>query len=109
MTERLAKCWSAYHIEDAPDPGAAGLPEADGGVDDLDGDERARDGTDAGAAKQPALGGQTDEAAGHRAQEQTSCMHAYFFSACRLINLQASTCRRINLCRKSISFSGVIA
>jgi hypothetical protein len=36
-------------------------------------------------------------------------MHAYFFSACRLINLQASTCRRINLCRKSISFSGVIA
>ena len=63
----------AYHVEDAPDPGAAGAPEADGGVDDLDGDERAGDGADARAAEQAALRGQADQAAGDRSQEQPSC------------------------------------
>ena len=74
----MFSAWSsgAYHIEDAPDPGAARLPQPDGGVDDLDGDERAGDGADAGAAEQAALRGQPDQAAGHRSQEQTSCMHA---------------------------------
>jgi hypothetical protein len=64
----------AYHVEDAPDPGSARLPEADGGVDDLDGDERAGDGADPGAAEQPALRRQPDQTAGHRSQEQPSCI-----------------------------------
>lgn len=63
-----------YHVEDAPDPGSARLPEADGGVDDLDGDERAGDGADPGAAEQPALRRQPDQTAGHRSQEQPSCI-----------------------------------
>jgi len=58
-----------YHVEDAPDPRAARLPEPDGGVDDLDGDERAGDGADSSAAEQPALGRQPDQTAGHRSQE----------------------------------------
>jgi hypothetical protein len=64
---------SAYHIQDAPDPGPAGLPDPDGGVDDLDGDERSGDGADARAAEEAALGGQADEPAGDGAQEQAGC------------------------------------
>jgi hypothetical protein len=45
----------AYHIEDALDPGAARLPKPDGGVNDLNGDERAGDGADPCVAKQPTL------------------------------------------------------
>lgn len=67
------RCVVAYDVEDAPDPGAAGAPEADGGVDDLDGDERAGDGTDAGAPEEAALRGEPDQPAGDGAQEQTSC------------------------------------
>jgi hypothetical protein len=76
---------SAYHIQDAPDPGPARAPHPDGGVDDLDGDERAGDGADPSAAEEAALGGQADEAAGDRAQEQTGCTlernQSYFLRA----------------------------
>ena len=84
----------AYHVEDAPDPGAPRLPEPDGGVDDLDGDERAGDGADPGAAEQPALRRQPDQTAGHRSQEQPSCMQCVF----QIISLQHQTCRDSKIC-----------
>jgi hypothetical protein len=68
-----AELSSAYHIQDAPDPGPAGLPDPDGGVDDLDGDEPSGDGADPRAAEEAALGGQADEPASDRAQEQAGC------------------------------------
>jgi hypothetical protein len=45
----------AYHVEDAPDPRAVCLLKPDEGVNDLNGDERAGDGADPCAAKQPTL------------------------------------------------------
>jgi hypothetical protein len=67
----------AYHIEDAPDPGAARLPKPDGGVNDLNGDECAGDGADPCATKQPTLRRQSDQTAGHCSKNSlVACIHA---------------------------------
>jgi hypothetical protein len=63
----------AYHVEDAPDPGPAGAPQADGGVHDLDRHQRAGDGANARAAEQAALGCEADQTAGDGSQEQPGC------------------------------------
>lgn len=79
-------CVRSYHIADAGDPGSAGSPDADGGVDDLDGDEGSGDGADAGAAEEAALGGQPDQPASHRSKKQSSCTHT---NTSMLINIHS--------------------
>lgn len=72
---REAMCVWAYHVDEAPDGGVAGVPEVARRLGDLDGEDGAGDGADAGAAQHSALRRQPDRAPGHRPDHRPHCTH----------------------------------
>uniref|UniRef100_J3N4K7 Uncharacterized protein n=1 Tax=Oryza brachyantha TaxID=4533 RepID=J3N4K7_ORYBR len=70
------KQWCAYHVDEAPDAGVAGVPEVARRLGDLDGEDGAGDGADAGAAQHSALRRQPDHAPRHRPDQRPHCTHA---------------------------------
>jgi hypothetical protein len=70
---REAMCVWAYHVDEAPDGGVAGVPEVARRLGDLDGEDGAGDGADAGAAQHSALRRQPDRAPGHRPDHRPHC------------------------------------
>lgn len=63
----------AYHVEEGPDAGVARVPEVAGRLGDLDGEDGAGDGPDAGAAQHPALGRQPHHGPRHRPDQRPHC------------------------------------